>query len=175
MELLDAIALIKNDQIAGPEPARWADLGCGAGLFSVALANLLPAGSTIFAVDKVQVVIQQQAIPKPTRIEVLQMDFERERFPFAGMDGFLMANSLHYVADKSKLIQSLVQQLKPSGQFLIVEYDTDIPVPTWVPYPCSFQTLSNMFRAEGFSAVQRLAGRPSLFRRAELYAALISP
>lgn len=174
MKLFEAIELIGNDQVVGGEPALWADLGCGSGLFTEALASLLPTGSTIYAVDKVQIDFQKQSIPAHIQIQTLRLDFEQERFPVAGMDGFLMANSLHYVADKPRLIQSLAQQLKPGGRFLIVEYDTDIPVPTWVPYPCSFQTLSNLFKTEGFSSVQRLAGRPSLFRRAELYAALVS-
>jgi methylase of polypeptide subunit release factors len=35
-----------------PLPQLWLDLGCGTGLFTLALAGNLPAGSKIIAIDK---------------------------------------------------------------------------------------------------------------------------
>lgn len=58
----DAIALIDHPllhaasrdhwaDLATIAPVRWADLGCGSGTFTLALAGLLPSGSTIDAID----------------------------------------------------------------------------------------------------------------------------
>ena len=53
MQLSEAIELIQKINIPGNKPQVWADLGCGDGLFTRALATLLPEGSIIHAVDKV--------------------------------------------------------------------------------------------------------------------------
>ncbi len=52
MQLTEAKDLIRCDALEGPAAAVWADLGCGSGLFSYALPALLPAGSTVYAIDK---------------------------------------------------------------------------------------------------------------------------
>ena len=49
----EAVGLISSGRLTNsPGPATWADLGCGDGTFTLALASLLPAGSTIYAVDQ---------------------------------------------------------------------------------------------------------------------------
>lgn len=90
------------------------------------------------------------------------------------LDGILMANSLHYVRDKLELIQKLSACLKPGGNFLIVEYDTDVPVSHWVPYPVSFSKLKQLFGVTGYGIVEKLGERKSAYGRANLYAAWIS-
>lgn len=175
MRLSEAISLIQNGHFSGQESSRWADLGCGSGLFTFALANLLSAGSTVYAVDKNPVNFDVRLQPASIRILSMQLDFEKDALPFQHLDGILMANSLHYVLDKPALISKLSGVLKPNGRFLIVEYDTDTPVQHWVPYPVSFQSLVKLFEDAGYKTVRKLGERPSVFGRAEMYAALISP
>ena len=52
MQLQDAISLIQNKNINSETKSIWADLGCGPGLFTYALASILKEGSTVYAVDK---------------------------------------------------------------------------------------------------------------------------
>ena len=96
MSLEEAIALIAQANFPKDTPQQWADLGCGAGLFSQALASRLPAGSRIFCVDK-----ERQRIRQPVEYDVildfLQRDFSREPLLWTDLEGILMANSLHYV------------------------------------------------------------------------------
>ncbi len=173
MELNAAIQLIQNDQLSAQTPATWADLGCGSGLFTFALAHFLQPGSIIHAIDKDPV--RLPAFPS-NRVEIktLQLDFVTKKLPFQPLDGILMANSLHYVQDKTALISQLSEYLQPDGQFLIVEYDTDTPVPQWVPYPIPFRSLQRLFAAAEYSSIEHLGEHPSVYGRANMYAALIS-
>ncbi|HRI61998.1 MAG TPA: methyltransferase domain-containing protein [Saprospiraceae bacterium] len=173
MELSEAIELIQNDPITRQSNALWADLGSGSGLFSFALAHLLQTGSVIYAVDKNPVNFGAWLQPVGVHLRSLQLDFVAEPLPFHDLDGILLANSLHYVRDKPALIGKLSASMKPGGRFLVVEYDTDKPVPQWVPYPVSFPSLRRLFENAGYSSVQKLGERPSVFGRARMYAALI--
>ena len=174
MELRDAIALLQNEHFSQQNPSHWADLGCGAGLFTFALAHLLKPGSTVQGVDKILPRFNFDLQPEGVQIGSMQLDFVADELPFQNLDGILMANSLHYVEDKNLLIKKLSRHLKPGGQFLIVEYDTDAPVQHWVPYPMSFASLKRFFENLGFSSVQKLGERGSVFGRSKMYAALIS-
>lgn len=155
------------------QPAIWADLGCGTGTFTQALASLLPPKSTVYAVDKADTLRLQQ--PARTGIHYIfqQADFVIDELGLPLLDGILMANALHYVKDKDSLLQKILAYCKPEAVILIVEYDTDQPVPQWVPYPIKFSLLSKLFSDHGFSYCTRLKEKPSLYRRDNLYSALI--
>jgi hypothetical protein len=58
-------------------------------------------------------------------------------------------------------------------RFLIVEYDTD-ESSRWVPYPVSMKKLTSLFTDAGYSSITMLRSRPSVYRRAALYAALVT-
>jgi hypothetical protein len=72
-----------------------------------------------------------------------------------------MANSLHFVVNKSKLINQLETTFKHTPKFLIVEYDT-IKSNPWVPYPISFHGLDDEFSSLGYHTL-KLAETPSRF------------
>src|SRR4051812_20971453 len=105
MELSQAIQLIDHPRLAQQNKALWADLGCGSGLFTYALANLLPNGSRIYALDKTDISLSQHGKPSHTVIEPIQADFLTQALKLPLLDGMLMANSLHYVPDQPRCIQ----------------------------------------------------------------------
>jgi trans-aconitate methyltransferase len=167
----EAVDLLRNAPLAISAPQRWADLGCGTGTFTRALADLLPPGSTIAAMDRDATALKQvseEYVGK--RITKHMGDFVIDALPSTDLDGILLANALHFVLDQSDFIHRVSTSLKPSGAFLLVEYDTDTANP-WVPHPLSFATLEQLFKACGFASVKRLAERPSAFGRARLYSA----
>ncbi|GAA0525633.1 class I SAM-dependent methyltransferase [Chitinophaga japonensis] len=171
MELQEAIALIQHDSLSQPYHAAWADLGCGSGLFSQALARLLAPGGVVHAIDREPVDIQP--VTSKASIRTLQLDFVANEWPLQDLDGILMANSLHYVSDQPGFIRKAGRYLKPGGHFLVVEYDTD-QANRWVPYPLSYLKLIRLFSREGYTAITRLQERPSVYGRANLYAVLIT-
>ncbi len=173
MELTDAINLISNNSMYQQANAVWADLGCGSGLFSYALANILPPGSTIYAVDKSNITLTKRSNPKNNLILQQQLDFLKDELHLLDMDGILMANSIHFVEYKMALIHKLSKSMKEGSSFLIVEYDTDMPN-RWVPFPVSFSSLKKLFEAAGYSQVKKHNERPSAFRASPIYSAFIS-
>ncbi|WP_420983274.1 class I SAM-dependent methyltransferase [Chitinophaga sp. 30R24] len=172
MELQEAISMISGKDLAPLPAGKWADLGCGSGLFTFALAHLLPAGSTIYALDKSNIILQEQPNPHQVTILPRQIDFVKADIRLSELNGILMANSLHYVADKPTLIHTLQHSMKKDSAFLIVEYDTAIPNP-WVPYPVKFEALKRLFTTLGYSKIVKLGERTSLYRSGQLYAAWI--
>ena len=149
----------------------WADLGCGPGVFTYALASFLETGSKVYALDK----LHQNLKPSFGNAEIIfrQSDFEKEELQESEFDGFLMANSLHYVRDKQKLILRLKNALGREGKILLVEYDTD-QANQWVPYPLSFVKVKTLFEKSGFKAVVKVGERQSVYRANKIYACLVS-
>jgi SAM-dependent methyltransferase len=173
MELSDAISLLEHPSFASLPSTTWADLGCGDGTFTLALAERLLPGSIIHAMDRDGAALRK--IPKEhnrVRITTHRGDFASGAWPFGDLDGILMANSLHYVADQARFIRACEPRMK-SRRFLIVEYDTDA-ANRWVPYPVSKTRLTTLFTAAGYSSIEFLGSRPSVFRRAALYGALVT-
>ncbi len=172
MNLDQAIQLIDKEKSVFSGAVRWADLGCGTGLFTHALAQLLPADSVIYAVDSNQAVLEH--LPKPDSVQVIphQLNFQKDTWPFHQLDGILMANSLHYVFNKRGFIQKIQSYLNPVHQFLIVEYDRTWPNP-WVPYPINYTKLSALFLKLGYTKISRLGQRPSVYGNGQIYAASI--
>ncbi len=168
----EAVALIADSTHDAPE--TWADLGCGDGTFTLALASILPAGSVIHAMDQDASLLRR--IPRAhagTSIHTHAGDFTSMPWPFGPVEGVLLANALHYVRDRMAFIKACEPAMRSPRRFLIVEYDTDRPN-RWVPYPISSAALQQTFNAAGYSSFKILGSRPSIYQRAPIYAAAIT-
>ena len=170
MTLDEAKLLIENEHLIRQNgPQVWADLGCGSGLFTRALGHFLEPGSAIHAVDK-------GGVPPSTiwhtdvRITGHVMDFEKERLPVVSLDGILMANALHYVQNPAVFLAQCYH-LYANPVFLFVEYDTEVAVHPWVPYPVSFDALRAHCRTAGYAHIEQGHTRASAFGHARLYTA----
>ena len=167
----DARAMIAHPSLRQGPPRAWADLGCGRGTFTLALASHLPDGSTIHAVDADRGALA--ALPRTShRVTIVPHvgDFTEAQWPRHGLDGVLMANALHYVANQDAFLETLVVAMD-EPRLLIIEYDTDT-ANRWVPFPLSRQTAARRLATVGLRSVIDLGRRASVFRRAGLYAIL---
>jgi len=166
--------MLADSGVAGLGPTVWADLGCGTGTFTLALAELLAAGSAIHAMDRDASALRSMpSTHENVRIATHRGDFTTRTWPFANLNGILMANSLHYVRDQERFIRACEPQMTSPRRFLIVEYDTT-EAGRWLPYPVGLARLTELFTAAGYSSITVLRSRPSVFRRAALYAALVT-
>lgn len=166
MEHADAVALIRNGVPKTKAPTRWADLGCGGGTFTKALAGLLSEKSIIVAIDREHHNILS---PNPSvAIEFQRGDFTLRNSVPIDLDGMLIANALHYVSDQQSVLQQLFSHLKPGGRIIIVEYDTD-RANQWVPYPITFRKLSELLSGAGFRGTEKIGERNSVYRSDKIY------
>ena len=164
MEHADLLRLIRDgvDSIGG----RWADLGAGDGAFTAALADLLGPGAHITAVDRDAGSLRRarddmgRRFPS-TALEIVVADFTRP-LALTGLDGVLMANSLHFVRNKGPVLESVRGMLRPGGALVVVEYGADRGNP-WVPHPFSFPTWEKLAAEAGFERTRRLETIPSRF------------
>lgn len=167
----EAVELLTPCRLDDEHATTWIDLGSGSGLFTHALAALIAPASRIWAVDK-QAGFVKRENGRNVRIEALRSDFIHDELPFAGVDGILMANSLHYVKDKSAFIRKMNQCLHAASRWVIIEYDTKKANP-WVPYPVDFESLQELFGQEGYKQVVKRSKRPSIYNAANMYCATV--
>jgi ubiquinone/menaquinone biosynthesis C-methylase UbiE len=165
MEPAEAIAFIEK-AISGSETQNWADLGCGSGTFTKALIALLPPGSHITAIDRVNQLL------KLPQVDFIQADIERDKLSLEGLNGILIANAMHYISDKAALIKKLEPMFGSAPRFVIIEYETSSPN-TWVPFPVTFEKLQALFTGLGYNQIVKLNERPSVYRSGQMYCALV--
>ncbi len=151
----------------------WADLGSGAGAFTLALAELIGSDAVIYSVDQDKGALAEQEramrqrFPKTTA-HYLGADFTRP-LSVPLLDGIVMANSLHFHRDKERVLKQVRTYLKPGGRLLLVEYNVDHGN-MWVPHPISFEAWQTLARKVGFAETRWLAAKPSRFLK-EIYSA----
>ncbi|MCB0706986.1 MAG: class I SAM-dependent methyltransferase [Saprospiraceae bacterium] len=158
-----AIQLLRHEALTATQPQVWADLGCGTGTFTKALASLIPAGSIIHAVDQDGRSLKQ--IPgqfEEVQIQTRESDFAKAAFTFPPVNGMLMANALHYVKQKEAFLERVNEGLLPGGLFLLVEYNTTKANP-WVPYPIDKKQAALLLTSLHFHSIQKMHEIPSRF------------
>ncbi|MBL0743161.1 class I SAM-dependent methyltransferase [Chryseolinea lacunae] len=171
MELSVAIQLIKKGIPVSSAGQVWMDLGAGKGLFSHALATLLPEGSTVHAIDKDGAALRSITFSVPgVTVSTTQKDFVQYDHGSASAHGILMANSIHFVSNKIAFLRQLKKQFLPGGRLIIVEYDTDA-ANAWVPYPIRYASLQKLLGELGFADISKLDETPSRFSRIQIYSA----
>lgn len=188
----EALALIDTPYLRNlVTPTHWADLGCGSGTFTLALADLLAPGSIIESID-LRPGVAAQTTRNGVTIHPRTADFTTLHFTTPPIPhhttpdfipdrawpgpqplmyhGILMANSLHYVPDQHAFLTRL-----KANALILIEYDIDIPVARWVPYPLSFSKATTLLKSAHWPRIQKLGTHPSAFGQSELYAALALP
>jgi SAM-dependent methyltransferase len=164
MDHADLLRLLRDG--IDSKGGAWADLGAGDGAFTAALADLLGPGAHIAAVDRDAGALRRarEEVGKrfpATALETLVVDFTRP-LELAGLDGILMANSLHFVRNKAPVLEAVRGMLRPGGALVVVEYGADRGNP-WVPHPFSYPTWERLAAGAGFERTRRLETIPSRF------------
>jgi hypothetical protein len=169
MKITEATTLIRTPLIEWARPQSWCDLGSGSGTFTMALAQLLAPGSTIYAVDFDQRALEE--IPDQhngVAIHKIIGDLQSSSLRLPLVHGILMANTLHFIREQAAFLRRL---LSVADCFLIVEYERSKPN-RWGPYPVGFKRLRQLFTEAEVERVEKLATRPSLFG-GTMYSALV--
>ena len=121
----------------------------------MALADLVGPEAHIVAVDRDAAALRAIG----GRVETRFADFTKP-LDLRDLDGVLMANSLHFVRDKSPVLDAVHAMLSPGGRLVLVEYATDRGNP-WVPYPFTYEQWEKMAARAGFKNTRLLKTVPS--------------
>lgn len=167
MDVNDAVALIR--EAVGNGSGIWADLGAGTGTFTRALALLLDAGSTIYAVDddaNAVAALRGLAATSPMRIIPVRADLTRP-LELPGLDaklldGLLFANSLHFVPNAERVLIELARRARVGGRVIVVEYGRRAPS-RWVPFPIQASHWPQLAASAGLTNAVVTATRPSAY------------
>ncbi len=166
------IALIRGG--VPTENGLWADLGAGTGNFTRALHELLGPESTIYAVDRdAKAIAAQRSLADMEAgavVRPVQADFTRP-LDLPPLDGVLMANALHFVRDQTTVLAHVAGYLRPTGRFLLVEYDVPSPM-RWIPFPVPPERFDALVTPAGLSAPKLIGSRRSPSTGIRMYAAV---
>lgn len=179
MDHKDHVGLLRGglpaDAPAGHPPV-WADVGAGEGAFTLALADLLGPGAQITAIDRDSGALDRLArsmaarFPQ-THLNTQLVDF-RQPLKLPLLDGIVIANALHFIADAEKdaVLQRLHACLRPSGRLIVVEYNSSSGN-HWVPYPFTYARWETLALRNGYVQTRQIATVPSRFL-GEIYSAV---
>lgn len=168
MEHRDAVALIA-DAVGSARGGTWADLGAGEGTFTRALADPLGPDGRIYAMDSdTRAVTALRTLAREVQTSVIPIrgDFTSEAALASidgPLDGILLANALHYVAEPGAALARMVGLLRNNGRVVLVEYDRRRGN-RWVPYPIAVEDLPRLARAAGVTDFTVTASRPSAYQ-----------
>ncbi len=172
MNHADHVALLRGG-IAQPGGV-WADLGSGAGAFTLALADLIGPSGEIYSIDLDRAALAQQERSlreqfPDTIVHCQAADFTRP-IDLPPLDGLVMANSLHFHRHKEPIVQLVKHYLRSQGRLILVEYNIEHGNSA-VPYPVSYPQWAELAERCGFTHTQLLHTRPSRFLK-EIYSAV---
>lgn len=102
------------------------DFGAGTGMYSVPVADALPAGLLV-AVDEHQELLDQLAVKLADlapagRVELVQTTTSSIPLPDGGADRVLLVNVLHHINDDPAALAELVRVLRPGGRLVVVDF-----------------------------------------------------
>jgi SAM-dependent methyltransferase len=157
-------------------PGVWADFGAGDGTFTRVLAARLGAGARIYAVDRdarALGTLQRGMGGMEAGIRPVPAHLERP-FDLMGaepgtLDGFLLANTLHFIRAQEEVLSRLARWLRPGGIAVLIEYDRR-STNRWVPHPIDSDDLPALFEAAGLTPPEIAARADSAFG-GEMYVA----
>jgi ubiquinone/menaquinone biosynthesis C-methylase UbiE len=155
----------------------WADFGAGDGAFTLAVAELIGPGGTVYAVDRDARALMglrraSSGLQPPPLLHEIVADFTQP-LKLPPLDGALVANALHYIGDASATLKLLTGYLRASAALVVVEYDTTRAGP-WVPHPLPFARLRELCEMANTPPPRLLGRAPSLYHGV-IYAASLSP
>lgn len=154
----------------------WADFGCGEGIFTIVLYELVGPECELHAIDKNRGALRRlqanftEMYPQAT-LHTHRADFKNP-VDLPELDGFVIANALHFVTDdqKQEVLQRLTDYLKPGGRGIVVEYNAQRGNFA-VPHPLDDAGFIELGRKIGLEDVHIPARVPSSFM-GEMYAGI---
>jgi ubiquinone/menaquinone biosynthesis C-methylase UbiE len=183
-------ALLKRIRaVAGDQPLRILDVGCGTGVFATRLRAGFP-NAQVWGVDLVA-----GMLAKGTRrwrvhaghIQPVQADSERLPFATGSFDVVTCANSFHHYPHQERAVAEMHRVLRPGGRLLLIDgyrdalwgwfiYDVCVAGVEGDVHHASSRWLRTLFAEAGLQAItQKVFRGPAPFLLTEAIAAVPAP
>ncbi len=115
--------------VAGDQPVRVLDVGCGTGVFAERIRGALP-GAQVWGIDLVSGMLTRGAERWGRHAgQIVPVQADSERLPFASgsFDVVTCANSFHHYPHQDRAIAEMHRVLKPGGRLMVIDGYRDAP------------------------------------------------
>ncbi|MBI5688785.1 MAG: class I SAM-dependent methyltransferase [Verrucomicrobia bacterium] len=121
----DVIASLKL-----PARAVVADIGAGAGAFTLPLAKAVAAGGRVYAVDidqgLVDHIVKKAGEAKLANVQGVLGKFTDPALPARDVDLAFIYDVLHHIESRAEYLQHLAGYLKPGGRIAVIDFYPEI-------------------------------------------------
>jgi ubiquinone/menaquinone biosynthesis C-methylase UbiE len=136
---------------------KIADFGCGAGFFTIPVAQRIGANGAVYAID-----VRQEALDaaktkiklfRLTNVHFIRADLEKPRasgIKDATIDKVVITNILFQVDAKNALLQEAYRILKSGGSLLIIEWNEKNKTGPVLPNTINRQETQKLCESVGF-------------------------
>jgi ubiquinone/menaquinone biosynthesis C-methylase UbiE len=108
-----------------------ADIGAGAGLFSLPIGRAVAPGGKVYAVDIQQGLLdhinQRAKEQKLTDIQTVLGGFDDPKLPARDVDLAFINDVLHHIEHRAEYLKALASYLKPTSRVAIIEMNKNDP------------------------------------------------
>ena len=162
MEELPDAAL---DAIGIKPGMKVADVGAGVGYFTLRLARRVGPGGVVFANDvqpeMLTILRERAAAAKLTNIRPILGAEADPRLPKNALDLVLMVDVYHELSQPQRMLQRIMESLKPDGRLILLEYRKEDPhIPIRPEHKMSIAEAKAEVEAEGFRLEKVLKDLP---------------
>lgn len=138
---LDRLDLVERERDGWQEPERIlqslelppdaavADLGCGSGYFTLKLARMVGDGGEVIAVDVRRLPLAFLTVRTRglDNVRVVHVTPEDPELPAGSLDGVLIVNTYHELAEPDAALAAVHAALRPGRRLVVVERGSEHP------------------------------------------------
>jgi ubiquinone/menaquinone biosynthesis C-methylase UbiE len=117
------VLLRRIRELAGDQPQRLLDVGCGTGQFASRLRSVLPRVE-VYAIDLVSdMLVKGRHRWQQDQGQILAVQGESDRLPFPSgtFDIVTCANSFHHYPRQDRAIAEMRRVLRPGGRLMVID------------------------------------------------------
>ena len=151
---------------------KVADIGAGAGAFSLPLAKAVAPSGTVYAVDidpgLLDYIAQKAKKENIENIRTVKGEFSDPKLPTHDVDLGFFHDVLHHIENRQAYLKALATYMKPSGRIALIEMNRDDPKTPHRNNPemlLSKEEVKNWMAAAGFYPTEEfdVFGNPKWF------------
>jgi 2-polyprenyl-3-methyl-5-hydroxy-6-metoxy-1,4-benzoquinol methylase len=122
-KVLPLLKLKRGDNIA--------DIGAGAGAFSLPLAKAVAPSGKVYAVDidpgLLDYIVQKAKKENVENIQTVKGDFSDPKLPTHDVDLGFINDVLHHIENRQAYLKALATYIKPTGRIAVIDNNRDDP------------------------------------------------